>query len=125
MIVTIFIQRSLRKVKKEIRNTLLWYDTKNKRMLQFHGGKLRYDYDPADRSTHVSVEPLYHTKKEMGDNSDDVNEWISQHSDDFSLDVISAGSSTFTISFDDEMEKEVTRSLDAAGFRYAFGRNHS
>ena len=124
MTTTIFIQRSLRKVKKEVNNTLLWYDTKNKRMLRFRGGKLNFNYDPQDKNTTVTVEPLYQNKTEWGDNTDDINQWIINHEQDFSLDVVSANDKSFTISYDDDNKKEVEESLNRAGLNYATGSHN-
>lgn len=92
--------------RKEVKNTLLWYDTKTKKMQKFYGGQLKFSYE--DGETKVAVEKQYITKKGITGNIWQIRQWFDENNDEMKLELVEENPAYLVFAFkyrdDDELE---------------------
>ena len=78
--------------KVEFVSDLYWYDTDNKKMLTFKGGKLKFDYT-------------------NNTNKNKIKAWFDKNKEEFELEMLNERRGSMTIGFPENVEKDIEDSL--------------
>jgi hypothetical protein len=111
----------------EVKNTLLWYDPVEKKMLTFVGGGLTQEYDPARGRMYPKVLTVYASSPAFTANRGEIESWVALNQDEFGLDLVDKDERSVTILFPEfvtegkskiDNRSRVESALYAARFRW-------
>ena len=104
--------------KENIERKLIWFDSQNNKMLEFKGGELKFDYDYKNNKTKVSASTIKTNKTIIENNKIDIQEWVDNNAEEFSLEVINVDERNVVIQFPEKQINIVEESLYNNRFRY-------
>jgi hypothetical protein len=106
------------KTSQKVEHKLLWYNSSTRKIEEFYGGKLSFNYDLTRHKMVPVVEDVYSTVYKSSDNRSQILDWIKTNYKFAKMSEVQPVPSEISIEVDDEDFKFVEDSLGLAGIRY-------
>ena len=113
----VYLKSQTKRTKKKLMQPLQWYDTVEKKMLSWTGGKLNFKYDVIEKR----VKPFVEDMEVIGyqNNYDEVLSWVKKNEDNLDIEILETTPGHFVL-IDVEPERFMALSRELYNARIMF-----